>query len=65
MEFVLHQARDHLAQGRGAQGVPFLDHILSGEDGGDGGGVGGGTADALLFQRLDEGGLGVPVREAG
>ena len=60
MELVLHQPGDHFAQRRRTQGAPFLDHILPGEDDGHGGGVGGGTADALFFQGLDEGGLGVP-----
>ena len=60
VEFVLHQAGDHLAQRGGAEVLPLLHHVLPVQDGGDGGGVGGGASDTLLFQSLDEGGLGVP-----
>ena len=65
LELVLHQAGDHLAQGGRTEGTALLHHILPVEDGGDGGGVGGGAANALLFQRPDEGGLGIAGRRLG
>ena len=64
-EFLLHQSRDHLAQGGGAQVFALLHHVLPIGDGGDGGGVGGRTAHPLLLQGLDQGGLGEPGRGLG
>ena len=64
-EFLLHQAVDHLAQGGGTQVFPLFHHILPVQNGGDGGGIGGRTADPLLFQRLDEGGLGIAAGRLG
>ena len=56
---LLHQARHHLAQRRGAQILALLDHIIVGGDGGYGGRVGGGAADALFLHGADQRGLGI------
>ena len=58
-ELLQHQAVHGPAQQGGLELLLLPLHIAAVDDGGDDGGVGGGTADAVLFQRLDEGGFGV------
>ncbi len=64
-ETILHQLRDHLAQGRGAEIFAVLDDIFLGGDGGDGGRVGGGAADAVFLHGADQRGLRIAGRGLG
>ena len=58
-ELLQHQAVHGPAQQGGLELLLLPLHIAAVDDGGDDGGVGGGAADAVLLQRLDEGGFGV------
>ena len=58
-ELLQHQAVHGPAQQGGLELFLVPLHIAAVDDGGDDGRVGGGAADAVLFQRLDEGGFGV------
>ena len=58
-ELLQHQAVHGPAQQGGLELLLVALHIAAVDDGGDDGRIGGGAADAVFFQRLDEGGFGV------